>query len=43
MATGRAVEPVTAILALRIGKALFLFTFGALTVHLAVGDVFFEE
>jgi hypothetical protein len=42
VATGRAVEPVTAVLALRIGKALLFLALGALAIHLFVGDVFIK-
>lgn len=40
---GRTVEPVTAVLALGLGKALFLLALGALTVHLAFFDVFGKQ
>ena len=43
MTAGRAVEPVAAVLALRVGQTLFFLAFGALPVHLAVVDVFFED
>jgi hypothetical protein len=41
--TGRTIEPVATVLALRIGEPLFLFTFWAHAVHLAIGDVVFED
>jgi hypothetical protein len=40
---GRAIEPVMAVLALRLGKPLFLFAFGAQAVHLAFFDVFGKQ
>ena len=43
MSASRTVEPVAAILALRIGKTLFLFALGAHAVHLAVGNVFIKD
>ena len=39
----RAIEPITTILALRIRKALFLFTLGTHAIHLAIGDVVFKN
>ena len=39
MPTSRAIEPVAAILALRVGEALLLFALWTLTVHFAVSDV----
>ena len=43
MPTTRAIEPIAAILALGIGKPLFLFALGALAIHLAVGDIIFKN
>jgi hypothetical protein len=41
--TGRAVEPVAAILALRVGKTLFFLALGTHTVHLAVRNVICKD
>jgi hypothetical protein len=38
-----AIEPIAAILALRIGEPLLLLTLGAHAIHLAVGDVIFKD
>ena len=43
MTAGRAIEPIAAILALRIRQALPFFAFGTLTVHLFVGDIFLKK
>ena len=43
MPASRAIEPVAAILALRVGEALLLFALWALTVHFAVSDVIFKD
>ena len=42
MATGGAIEPVTTIFALGVGKALAFFALGAHAVHFAVGDIVLE-
>jgi len=39
----RAVEPVAAVLALRIGETLLAFAFGTLAVHFTLSDVVFEN
>ena len=41
--TGRAVEPIFAELALRLGKPLFLFALGTLPIHLAGLHILLEE
>jgi hypothetical protein len=41
--TGRAVEPIFAELALRLGKALFLLALGTLPIHLAGFHILLEE
>ena len=43
MAASRAVEPVAAILALRVGEALLLFALWTLTVHFTVSDIIFKD
>ena len=43
MPASRAIKPIATILALRVGKPLFLFALGTHAIHLAVGDVVFEE
>ena len=43
MATSWAIEPVAAVLALRVGKTLLLFTLGTLAIHFTVGDVIFKN
>ena len=43
MTTTGAIEPVTTILALRVGETLLLLAFWALAIHLAIGDVVFED
>ena len=43
MAAGRAIEPVAAVLALRVGQSLLLLALGTLAVHLAMADVFFKD
>ena len=43
VSTGRAVEPVAAILALWVGKTLLLLALGTHTIHLAVGHVIFKD
>jgi len=43
VATGRAIEPVPAILALRVRQSLFLFTLGTHAIHFMAGNVIFEN
>ena len=43
MTAGRTIEPVPAVLALRVRKSLFFLAFGALAIHLAMGDVFCKD
>lgn len=43
MATGRAIEPVAAILALGVGEPLLFFAFGTHAIHLAMFNVIFED
>lgn len=43
MSARRAVEPIATILALWVREALLLFTFGTLAIHLAIGDIVFEN
>lgn len=43
MAASRAIEPITAILALGVGQPLFFLTLWALAVHLAMGDIIFKD
>ena len=40
---GRTIEPVAAVLALRIGKALFFLALGTLAIHLAMGNVLIKD
>ena len=39
----RAIEPIATILALGVGKALFLFALGTHAIHLAIGDIVFKD
>jgi len=39
MAAARAVEPVSAVFALRIRETLFAFTLRTFAIHLALGDI----
>jgi hypothetical protein len=41
--TGRTIEPITAILALRVRESLLLFALGAHAIHLATSDVVFKK
>jgi hypothetical protein len=43
MAASRAIEPIATILALWVGKALFLFALWTHAIHLAIGDVVFKN
>ena len=43
MTAGWTIEPVAAILALRVRKALFFLALGTLAIHLAVGNVFIKD
>ena len=43
MSTTRTIKPIATILALGIGKPLLLFALGTLTIHLATGDIAFEN
>ena len=43
MTAGWAIEPVTAILALRVRQPLLFLALGALSIHLAMADVFFKD
>jgi len=43
MPARRAIEPVAAILALRVGEALLLFALWTLTVHFSVSDIIFKD
>jgi len=43
MAAGGAIEPVPAILALRVRQSLFLFTLGTHAIHFMAGNVIFEN
>lgn len=43
MPTSRTVEPIATILALWVGKTLFLFALGTHAIHLAIGNVVFEN
>ena len=43
MSTTRAIKPIRTILTLGIGKPLLLFALGAHAIHLAVGDIVFEN
>jgi hypothetical protein len=43
VAAGRTIEPVPAVLALRVRKSLFFLALGTLAVHLAMGNVFIKD
>lgn len=43
MAAGRTIEPVAAVLALRVRQPLPLLALGTLPIHLAMADVFFKD
>ena len=43
MTACRATEPVAAVLALRVRQPLLFLALGALSIHLAMADVFFKD
>ena len=43
VAAGRAIEPVAAVLALRVRQPLLFLALGTLAIHLAMADVFFKD
>ena len=43
MTAGRTIEPVAAVLALRIRKALFFLALGTLAIHFSMGNIFIKN
>ena len=43
MTAGWTIEPVAAILALRVRKALFFLALGTLAIHFAMGNIFIKN